>query len=356
MKQRVPRSRPTSSPSNWGARLVEPKSVTGRSGADLASTLAAFPEWQAASWSRLRQAYRDLQATRLRSLSRDARSLLVQWNPNRRTSTTAQVDSGSIGRRPCFLCPENLPNPERALPFGKHLVILTNPAPILPDHLVLAGRSHSPQAILPLLEGIMEFSTEVGERLTCLYNGPRCGASAPDHIHLQAVQSGILPEERLVRAGSFPPGSHLHFEMIRQGTSISVFSKREHKRAVILFRGSSDAIIDALKITLEILSAQNAGPGEPMINLVAFRHGAERFVLLFPRKAHRPGCYYAQGPESCITSPGAVDMAGLLVTVRQQDFTKMDEELSNTIFAETSMDLPQQRSLEEELKRRLPHA
>lgn len=307
--------------------------------------LRAFLADQRRDWPRLAEATEGMARIQTRTLRVGGRTFVVQWNPGRVASSTARVDPGSVQRRPCFLCPDHQPPEERGFLYGEHLVVLPNPAPILPEHLVMAWRTHRDQALLPALHDLVDFAVAAGPTFTLLFNGPRCGASAPDHLHLQAGAAGHLPLEVTVRAALAPgcptcPGpcpTSVPGRLLFSDDDLWAWHLSGHVPAAWLFQGTPDALKGALPAALQALGPVADGEEEPPFNVVAWADGVRVACILFPRGAHRPACWYAEGPARCVVSPGAVDVAGLVITPRREDFDKMDEDLLTAIFSEVSL-------------------
>jgi len=324
---------------SWGERSV----AGARPG------LAAFLAWQAERWERLWEALEGLSAVRTRTIDLPDRPARVQFNPGRTTSSTASVDASSVAARPCFLCPENLPKEERGLPFGKDLVVLANPAPIGPLHFVVAQRTHRPQALEPVLDDAADFAVVFPE-VAVFYNGPRCGASAPDHVHLQAIGRGVMPDEarfsEALAAGRDPAPP------LARSERLGVWYDRR-LRATLYLAGDPASVTAGVREAVAAFAEVTGDAAEPMLNLVLFSAGLGIGALLYPRGVHRPACYFAEGPEQCLVSPGAVDMAGNVITVRETDYRRLEPDLLTRIFAETTLSPSTARRLEEALVRRL---
>ncbi len=195
----------------WADRLVTIDQLVGTGRAGVGEAARALHRRQVEQWPRLADASAALAAARTRELRVGERTLRLQWNPGRRVSTTARVDATSVGRRPCFLCEHNLPPEQQGVALGNELIMLANPAPILPLHFTVVHTRHVPQALSPVLADAIRLAVACAGVMTVSYNGPRCGASAPDHLHLQTVASGRLPDEveltrRLAGRGSTAVG------------------------------------------------------------------------------------------------------------------------------------------------------
>jgi hypothetical protein len=332
-------------PGSWEDRRITADAlVPGHQSQDLGATLAAFHAFQVVSWPLLDEAVRALDVVRHRRVDVCGQEVIVQWNPGRRASTTAHVDPASLRQRRCFLCEANLPPEERALFFGKQLVVLCNPAPLARRHLVIAHRDHEPQALSTCLSDLVAFAAAAGPDWLVLYNGPRAGASAPHHLHLQALLAGQLPVERLLRDG-LDRGAIPGAEPLVDGHELCAWSLplgrpgagASPPRATWAFAGEAAAVATGLAAALQTLQEGRSNAEEPPLNVIVFAHRDACAAVLFPRAAHRPACFFAEDPERLLVSPGAVDVAGLVITVREEDFDRLDERLLAGIFGETCL-------------------
>lgn len=340
----------------WQARAA-PTQATGDHPPTSSDGLAAFHAWQARCWPRLSRALKALSGARIRRVPFEAAEVVLQWNPARAESTLAAVDAKSIERRPCFLCPQNLPAPERGLFFGPHLVVLANPAPILPHHLVIAHREHRPQALLPILGDALDLAL-AAPGLTLLYNGPRCGASAPDHLHLQAVATGHLPIECRIREQA-RRGSDAGLVPLAQCGGARILRVEGHGRAAWLVEGERPGFDRCSRALVSMLEPPASPADDPLpppggapaagFNWVAWSRRERLFGLVFPRAAHRPVAFDAPEPDRIRVSPGATDLAGWMVTVREEDFTRLDLSGLRRIFGDVSLPRSRQRLLESRL-------
>jgi hypothetical protein len=187
------------------------------------------------------------------------------------------------------------------------------------------------------LDGLLDFALATDGTLAVLYNGPKSGASAPDHLHLQAVQSRVLPEE--IHAVRHLEQGHLPGESLVENQRIRVWSDTTSGRWILGFVGERDAVGAAARIAIDALHVGQSDPElhEPQLNLVATASlSGQVILLLFPRAAHRPACYFEEGPDQLIVSPGAIDQAGVVVTVRREDFLRLRPEDAVQIFSEVS--------------------
>ena len=119
----------------------------------------------------------------------------VQFNPGRYISTSAKVDEKSINDRKCFLCPANLPEEQKGILYEEEYLILGNPFPIFPEHFTIPNINHVPQQIKNNFPLMLKLTKDLSKHYVVLYNGPKCGASAPDHFHFQAGTKNFMPIE-----------------------------------------------------------------------------------------------------------------------------------------------------------------
>ena len=300
------------------------------------SSLERFFNLQLSQWPEAMQRYRDLTNVQTKELHVGQLTFAAQYNPARIRSTGASITKQALAERPCFLCKENRPKEQICLPFrGRLEGALVNPFPILPMHFTLPTDEHQPQRIKPLFGQMMEFLKKIPE-LTVFYNGPRCGASAPDHAHLQAGTTGVLPLqkewnrlEKSLKPIAQPNDGALMALVEDYPCTAVVIRTKDTKTTEQLFM----QLYDSLPIM--------EGEEEPMMNVISWREENDFLTVVFPRKKHRPDCYFKEGDEQLLVSPGAIDMAGLLITPREEDFRKLDAEKAVVILQECSLDISQ---------------
>ena len=294
------------------------------------SPLQRFFNRQLETWETTRQRYRDLRSVKTRELAVGASNIQVQWNPARIVSTGAKMDAKTLSERPCFLCEQNRPKEQvKKKVLDGQWELLVNPFPILPQHFTIPSVKHQPQRILEMYGSIHKLLEEYPE-LMVFYNGPLCGASAPDHAHLQAGTSGLLPLQlswqRLSR--NLTP-----IVTLNEDEDISLIN--DYPCTALLVRSHSQYGDEQL--FRRLYEALPEADMEPMMNIVAWRHGDEYLSVVFPRVKHRPDCYYKEGSEQYIISPGALDMAGLLITPREEDFERITPEIALGILDEMTL-------------------
>ena len=289
------------------------------------SSISRFFNRQLEVWTDARHRFRDLKHVETRQFSDQ---LKLQWNPARIVSTGAKIDKKTLGERPCFLCDKNRPKEQMSKQIDEKFHLLVNPFPILPVHFTIPARKHQPQLIYKNY-GEMHRFISLHSDLMVFYNGPKCGASAPDHLHFQAGTNGILPLQtnwqRLSR-------NLTDIISLNDEEKISVVRDFIVPAFVIISkRAESD---EALFRRLYKAMPQRGDETEPMMNIISWRKGEEFISVVIPREKHRPEAYFAEGDAQFVVSPGALDMSGLIITPREEDFRKLTEEKALSLLQE----------------------
>ena len=289
------------------------------------SPLQRYFDRQLEQWDDVRHRYRELNNVQTRELSVGATQVVLQWNPARIGSTGAKIDSRSISERPCFLCAQNRPKEQMKRTIDGRWELLVNPFPILPMHFTLPTLKHTPQAISDMYGEIYRLLAAYPE-LMVFYNGPKCGASAPDHAHLQAGIPKTLP---LIDSWQRLSRELTPVVSLSDDDNISVVT--DYPCPALLIRSHSREAGE--RLFHRLYSVLTSHPSEePMMNIVAWRKGSEYLSVVFPRAKHRPDCY-----GDILVSPGAIDMAGLIITPRQEDFERLTAEQAIAILQEVSL-------------------
>ncbi len=290
--------------------------------------VTGFIETQLGLWPMAKRNYDALVKVERRDVAADGFMFSLQWNPARIVSTGAKIDSKSIEERPCFLCRQNRPAeqiPYEILPGWEMLV---NPFPILPVHLTLVCKEHRPQA------GVPAEIVDMAEKLpgmVVFYNGASAGASAPDHLHLQAVLKDELPLIRMVERHhrSDHPGLLMSYQL-------------DAKLPYLFFSGVVSPGNQGMATLLAGLKsgapdASGRFTDQRLVNTFFWidEEGLLRFVVI-PRRAHRPSCYSAADGKGRMISPGCIDMAGLLILPREKDYRQLAPDEISTVFSEVA--------------------
>jgi Domain of unknown function (DUF4922) len=283
------------------------------------------------TWSQLADGYRALGSVELREVKCNGFSIMLQYNPGRIVSTGARVDDKSIRERKCFLCPEYLPEAQKAIEYRKDFLILCNPKPIFKTHFTVSSADHAPQALEPHVETLLLLAEDFGPEFAVFYNGPECGASAPDHMHFQITTSGSIPVERDVMDES---------RRIRRKSveSASYFSMCNYGRRVLVVESpTKDGMAVSIAKLLDAMKRVLPTSREPKINLLSTNQRGLWKSIVFPRRKHRPDIYFREGQERVVVSPALVDMGGLVIAPIRRDFERIDAKMLEGILDEVSI-------------------
>lgn len=311
----------------------------------------AFHAKELERWSEAAQRYADLANIQVRELQDSEVKMQAQWNPARIVSTGAKIDQQTIKERPCFLCDHNRPVIQHALPTEKHYQLLVNPFPILPQHFTIPTRLHQPQSIFKHFSTMRRMAWDMPSHIV-FYNGPLCGASCPDHCHLQAGKRGVMPlerdwkeyEGRMEKLWPLPGSQEAEQEELTGGNKRSgLYLLKSWACPVFVIRsvvlGPDSPLCQRLYEALPC----HEGEWEPRLNVICWRQTGtggledELITLIFPRSKHRPDCYYKEEGEQLLISPGALDMGGLIITPRETDFLRLTPERAISILREVTM-------------------
>ncbi len=288
-------------------------------------------DWQRESWVEFKNACDSLRNTNTRDIKCSGFSIRLMYNPGRSVNTLAAVTPDEISERPCFLCVNNLPAEQMAIMYGDDFLILVNPRPILPFHLTVAHRTHRPQSVYDSMTDFLRITQDIGPDFAMLYNGPRCGASAPDHLHFQAVPSGEMPIEKdlLLRE---------KFSVLSETDHTTVSSGRGLGREIIVIEGSNaGAVCAAFRELADALRTETGHNDEPMINIIGHYIDNNFSLAVFPRRAHRPAAFFREDTQKIMVSPAVMEMGGMIVTPSETDFNRLDAQTIESIYREVSL-------------------
>lgn len=289
------------------------------------SSISRFFNRQLEVWTDARHRFRDLKHVETRQFSDQ---LKLQWNPARIVSTGAKIDKKTLGERPCFLCDKNRPKDQMSKQIDEKFHLLVNPFPILPVHFTIPARKHQPQLIYKNY-GEMHRFISLHSDLMVFYNGPKCGASAPDHLHFQAGTNGILPLQT-----NWQRLSRNLTDIISLNDEEKISVVRDFIVPAFVIISKSAESDEALFRRLYKAMPQRGDETEPMMDIISWRKGEEFISVVIPREKHRPEAYFAEGDAQFVVSPGALDMSGLIITPREEDFRKLTEEKALSLLQE----------------------
>jgi hypothetical protein len=290
----------------------------------------ALVNQQKATWELAAANYKSLKQVRTRSFDFGHFRIDCQFNPGRIRSSAANVHPDAISSRPCFLCEAHLPPEQAGVPFGTGYTILTNPFPVFPYHLTIPFNSHIPQQISGNTGILLDLSYTLND-FTVFYNGPRCGASAPDHLHFQAGSRNVLPLE-----DELDSLLQNHSELLIHNGKIRILAVENYLRRFICFDSDNkELLIKYIENTIGLLSLP--GYEEPMMNILSWYRPAGWYVLLFPRILHRPREYDADEFDRLVISPAAIELGGLVILPREEDFYKLTEKNLVSVFSQITI-------------------
>jgi len=284
-----------------------------------------FQEWELA-----RHNYSLLENVRTRKLDFGTFEVSVQFNPERMRSSAAKVDTRSIGERPCFLCSKNRPPEQRGLSFKNGLTFLVNPFPIFNRHLTIPSDNHTDQRIGNNFGAMLSLSQAIPS-FTVFYNGPRCGASAPDHFHFQAIHRNMLPIESEYK------GNQSGRLTIFDDTEIQSV-KLDQRRLLAITGSDQDSLIRVFGVIYHLLEESLPAADEPMLNILTWYDSGKWIILIFPRKQHRPSQYFEAGDRQILLSPASIDLGGVLILPRNPDFEKISKDDATDILNQVCVD------------------
>ncbi len=288
----------------------------------------AFLQEQLAEWEQARNNFAALSGVKVKEVDIDGMTVKVQFNPARIVSSAAKVDAKSLKERKCFLCAANRPAVQRGIEWGGHYTILINPFPIFPRHLTIPDNNHVDQLISGRIADMVSLAGDL-KGYTVFYNGPKCGASAPDHMHFQAGNSDFLTIGKILDEAEIVP---LQVEAdgeavlsVAQDLPLNMFiiDTTEAQAAQTLF----DRLYAAMPVP--------EGEKEPMMNILCYlTEDDEVRIVVIPRKRHRPSFYGTEGENSILLSPASVDMGGVFITPLEKDFNRLDADIIRQVYEE----------------------
>ena len=266
---------------------------------DFAGAAGILLEDQKKNWTRLYEGYKSLDTVKARSFNFDGFEIKVQFNPGRIKSSAAKVDPKSIKERKCFLCYENLPPEQKGIPYQNEYLILCNPFPIFPEHFTLPNINHFPQEIKGSFGALLSFARDLHKHYSVFYNGPKCGASAPDHLHFQAGNKNFMPFEK-----EFEELKKKYGEKIFEDNNLSVFGADDGLRRYLSIEGKDrDDVSTVFDTFYGIYDTLLSSGEEPMMNVLAsYEEDSGWRIVIFLREKHRPSHYFAEGDERILLS------------------------------------------------------
>jgi len=285
-------------------------------------------EGQTSNWKLARTNFEGLKTVLTKSFSFGDYEVRVQFNPARIVSSGAKVDAKTIAERKCFLCAANRLAEQKSVDWGDY-EILVNPFPIFPEHFTIPHKEHIPQQIKPYFADMLRLAQAMDNYLV-FYNGPQCGASAPDHLHFQAGTKAFLP---LVSDYQRLKGTHT--DLLVTTEKMQLFQMKNYGRSVYVIESSDiESAQDAFgKLYVHFSNGESA---EPMMNLISTYENGKWYVFIIPRKAFRPWQYVAVDDKQLLISPATVEMGGVFVTPVEEHFNRITRKDIESILQQVS--------------------
>ena len=311
---------------------------------DLATRSRALLSHQHATWPMLQKGASTLGMVVVREIEFDQFSMKLQFNPGRIVSSSAKVDAKSIAERKCFLCLENLPGEQKGIVAGeaspsREYAILANPFPIFPEHFTIPHQAHIPQRIATSLPAMLDISRDMGAFYTLFYNGPRCGASAPDHLHFQAGDKDFMTID-----STWQNLVSSHGKWICESSKTRVAKVDDGLRRFIVIESESrdEVLVKFTKLfrTFEKFNKQlhpnDPSIEEPMLNILCSFEDNRWRLIAFLRRKHRPTQFFAEGDGNILFSPASVDFGGVCITPVEKDFDRISRDDLTDMFGQLS--------------------
>lgn len=290
-------------------------------------TINTLVEHQLMLWPEISQRYRDLGKVRRKPLDMGVLPMALQLNPARIVSTAADTSAKGIAARACFLCSGNRPKQQLSAEWMPGWELCVNPFPILPIHFTIISVEHKPQDEPPFEMAAM---AEAAPDLAIFFNGAKGGASAPDHLHIQGVLKSELPLISIAERyqSSQRPGfiSSTEFGVDLPFSFISAVVTPDMGGARML-----------MKITRAFGIDYDGNIDKGLINVFFWMDGNGMLrSIIVPRRCHRPHDYFLEGSDRIVVAPGAIDMTGLMIIPRPEDFGRLDADTVRRIYSEVA--------------------
>lgn len=284
---------------------------------------------QVANWELARRNFAGLKTVQTKTFNFGDFDIKVQFNPARIVSSGAKVDAKTIAERKCFLCSEHLPTEQKGIEAGNY-TILVNPFPIFPEHFTIPHTEHIRQQIKPFFGDMLELAKAMDDYLI-FYNGPKCGASAPDHMHFQAGTRDFLP-----LISDYKRLKATHTDVLVEDDKYTVFCMKNYLRTVYCIE-SGNAKESKLVFNSLYTNLQQSNTEEPMMNVVCTFEDGIWYTFVLPRKEFRPWQFTAEGDQQLMVSPATVEMCGIFITPIEQHFEKITKEDVISILEQVSL-------------------
>ena len=274
--------------------------------------------------------YQALSGVEVKDMTIDGFPAKLFFNPARVRSVMADVSPEALQKRACFLCPDGVEEHQLThnwdSPTGHTYYIRVNPFPIFSPHFTVSSSVHERQELLPHLESMLHLAKELPE-MTIFYNGPMCGASAPDHMHFQAVPRHSLPIED-------------HFDAnYANAVLVQETDLQTHLAAVKKVLAMGTIPEEASQTGSLTAGASRTEEWEPRWNIISWYEPASspKFnTIVFFRRESRPQCFFAPENERILFSPGTVEMGGVGIVANRESFDRITPEVLRSMIQEVA--------------------
>lgn len=284
---------------------------------------------QLGEWKLAFDGYQSLNSVQSRSFEYDGFNIKLQFNPGRMVSSAAKVDAKSISERPCFLCKNNLPKEQRGIDINNKYLLLVNPFPIFPQHFTIPLYDHKPQLIYNYLDDMLDIAAGLNNSYTLFYNGPKCGASAPDHMHFQAGLTGFMPVDNEIDKVLEVKG-----EILFNKDNTKLYAVNNYLRNLFVIKSDDKTSVKKLFEIIYGCLQPDPESNEPMMNILC-RHVHNTWqMIIIPRIKHRPSQFFADGEHKILLSPASVDLGGVCILPREEDYLKITKDDITDIFSQ----------------------
>lgn len=311
-------------------QLSEKELAAYTKGQSLIDRLKALYDQQIDTWKLAKENYSGLNSVKVETKVFDDAEIKLQHNPHRVISTTADVSDETVNNRKCILCEENLPVEQKFIKYYKEYNFLINPYPILKEHFTIVKSKHVRQNITTYLNDLLLLSRDVGEKYVVFYNGPKCGASLPEHLHFQMGSKEQLPLYNYLNNHS---GEKINQTIKTRKLKITPFTGTGRFGLIVESRDSVE-ILNFFSILLSAMDRGQDFSDEPMLNILSFFEDGNWRVVIFLRKKHRPHYYYKEDESKIVVSPASIDLAGLMIVPREEDLQKLNSRIIKDIYRE----------------------
>ncbi|GBD91976.1 hypothetical protein BMS3Abin04_02708 [bacterium BMS3Abin04] len=306
-----------------------------------ADFIEAFFNWQISKWQFARENYTALESVKVKRFNFPDTSVLVQYNPHRVGSIMALTDEKSIANRKCFLCNENLHAEQVGVKLTENYTLLVNPFPVISIHFTAKFNSHVPQKISENLIEILNGAQTLGDNYFLLYNGPEAGASVPEHRHFQGGAKNKLPflKDIITKIENrYKANSDLTLMDVLDFKQTKLFAVQDEIRNYFVITGVNASEIEEMFFNLfNVFTSLFGAEKEIKLNLISTVEKGKHYLVIFPRAKHHPSCFFEEGEKQLLVRPSTLDIGGIIVLPREEDFNKITKEKIKEIFSEVGI-------------------